>query len=122
MDGEATCGEGNLKGEGKESSIREEERPRQRPLLSLPGAALGGLISFRPNIGAGNLVEVLAASLGPSTLEVCKGNESLVEALAALWRLWWPQAVCFSWRPHRRTGERVFTGCLVEALVASCLM
>ena len=40
------------------------------------------------SLGAGNLVEVLASSLGPPTLEACKGADDLVEALAALKALW----------------------------------
>ena len=40
------------------------------------------------SLGAVNLVEVLAASLGPPALEACKGADGLVKALMALSALW----------------------------------
>ena len=54
------------------------------------GVALRSLISFRPHVGACNLVEVVVASLEPSALEPCKGANSLVEVLPASSRRWWP--------------------------------
>ena len=47
------------------------------------GAVLGGLINFRAHVGAGDLVKVLAASLGPTALEAYKGADGLAEALTA---------------------------------------
>ena len=63
--------------------MREEERLRRQPLLTLLRSALGCLTRFRPHVGAGDLLEVLAASLGPPTPEACKGDDGLVEALVA---------------------------------------